>query len=180
MRARPAPAQGPGISGCHRSRGHPSISTGGRRQRRTGSGAALVRGGGHRRRADGGGSRGLTDGHLSLGTRGERTGRTQARVTCQALGTTPGIHTRAAGPGCTGTRPPRPGEDPPNSQGAGLARPRGGAASPATDPQPGRCPAACRPPARAAAWPRPTRYARPAPAAPPRALGSVSAPPRAP
>lgn len=70
---------------------------------------------------------------------------------------------------------------PPNSQGAGRARRGGGAASPATDPQPGRSPAACRPPARAAA-PRPPLCLRPPsapaelPAAPPRAI--VRGPPK--
>lgn len=80
---------------------------------------------------------------------------------------------------------PSRGQPPPHSRGAGRARQRGGAASPATDPQPGRCPAACRPPAGATTprrrlRARPTRCASPAPAAPPRALGSVSAPPRTP
>lgn len=75
-------------------------------------------------------------------------------------------------------------ERPPNSQGAGRARRGGGAASPATDPQPGRSPAACRPPARAAAPRQPLCLRPPSapaelPAAPPRALCSGSAPPRA-
>lgn len=57
------------------------------------------------------------------------------------------------------------------------ARATGRGASSATDPQPGRCPAACRPPARAAA-PRPQlRFSAPGaparrPSSPPRRCGS--------
>lgn len=76
-----------------------------------------------------------------------------------------------------GARTPVPGR-PPHFRGAVRARQGEGGASLATDPQPGRCPAACRPPAGTAA-PRPQLRLGPPgapawlPAAPPRALRSA-------
>lgn len=77
------------------------------------------------------------------------------------------------GAGCTGARPPPTTSALPGSG----ARATGRGASSATDPQPGRRPAACRPPARAAAPRLRLRFRAPGaparrPSAPPRRCGS--------